>query len=424
MGNYPYIQPRPYNLDDSTFSFECLVKAVIIFTGRIKLIAHDSIILEKLIFSAFAESDNYETSEPTTNKEEDSKKINSDYNYNSIDWEIIEQDETIIQCVFGSIPWKECDLIKNYNGIDFNDLYIRGDFFLEILSFILLISQLKKSENLKNYIEDKSIDLTEIIKFKKTSMNLLKSFNNDFTNDNISDFKIRYFEFKLIIDSSMPYLFNPLYILFERFLFSDNLTNKKHSTIEGHDHQQQSQVTTESEGEGSTTHLKNETNLINNQTLSQLATIFPSETIFQNLKKLYVGSEYGYSMRSFENKVFKWNAPTILLISGKRLTKNENLKKNGQRSFESKFSKLRNNNSLKGHSMVGEKLKFGVYLNCPWKSSNKQCFGDSKTKLFQLEPHQDIFPASSAGKNFAYFVRSGGGIGFGSPPPSVIGGKK
>lgn len=125
-------------------------------------------------------------------------------------------------------------------------------------------------------------------------------------------------------------------------------------------------------------------------------------------------------MGSFETHVLKWQAPTILLVSGQRIPSQP--QSGPERAFAHTLPQRRYSTSAKTDEESRERLVFGVYLNVPWKLSHKECFGDSETLLFQLEPVHEVFRASRTVHDYAHFNKSDG-IAFGNQLPNQNHGK-
>lgn len=142
--------------------------------------------------------------------------------------------------------------------------------------------------------------------------------------------------------------------------------------------------------------------------LSQISFFIKGDRLWRRLRLLYAGSEAGFSMGSFETKVLKWAAPTILLVSGMRIPRIPET--HSQKAF---FDILPPRKYLSSGD-VGERLVYGVYLNVPWRISHRDCFGDPQSFIFQLTSTHHVFEASTASTEYAYFNRDDG-IGFGSP---------
>lgn len=146
--------------------------------------------------------------------------------------------------------------------------------------------------------------------------------------------------------------------------------------------------------------------------LNQISFFIKGDRLWRRLRLLYAGSEAGFSMGSFETKVLKWAAPTILLVSGTRIPQPPETQP--QRTFIDTLLPRKYPPS----GDAGERVLFGVYLNVPWRVSHRDCFGDTQSFMFQLAPTHTIFEASAAATDYAYFNRDDG-VGFGSPVQKI-----
>jgi hypothetical protein len=213
----------------------------------------------------------------------------------------------------------------------------------------------------------------------------------------------------------MPFMFDGLGPLMEHFLFSKKLDFHRHIG----DKPQQS---TSLPPELVQPLLADTGSIMNLNVLSQLSFFIPGSSLFRRLRPLYSGDEDGFSMGSFESKVFNWRAPTIILVSGTRLPVDTGHTRSGPAS--SFLATLPSHRFPPGNSngKEGEKLTFGAYLSPPWKHTHRECFGAEDSLLFQLQPVHDVFRASTVNKNYASFIKPSasaplGGISFGCPPP-------
>lgn len=120
-------------------------------------------------------------------------------------------------------------------------------------------------------------------------------------------------------------------------------------------------------------------------------------------------------MGSFETSVLKWQAPTILLVSGTYIPNPPETAP--QRVFSDSLPlKKYPTSALASQNENDGKVVYGVYMNVPWRLSYKECFGDADTTLFQLAPVHEVFKASSTAKEYAHFNKTNG-IAFGNQLP-------
>ncbi|VUG19411.1 RTC5 [Brettanomyces bruxellensis] len=166
--------------------------------------------------------------------------------------------------------------------------------------------------------------------------------------------------------------------------------------------------------------------------LAQLATVLPADNVYFGLQKMYIASNDGFSISALENRIFKWMAPTVMLIKGKTSHESQKLRtghydasrSSGMTSaFERDFPKFYPTDDLslpKNDDFEREhEVLFAVYTKEPWKISNKECFGDNSSYILQMAQRQIVCRSSGVKDNFAYFSNVGGGVGFGSQPPLV-----
>ncbi len=148
--------------------------------------------------------------------------------------------------------------------------------------------------------------------------------------------------------------------------------------------------------------------------------LHPGLSLFRRLRLLYSGDNDGFSMGSFETKVFNWRAPTILLVRGARILEEPGHK---SASSESAFlATLPPKRFPNGSADETDSVTFGLYVSQPWRHTHRECFGGDDAILFQLDPIHDVFRASSLNKDYVSFTKPApstahAGIAFGCPPP-------
>jgi hypothetical protein len=209
-----------------------------------------------------------------------------------------------------------------------------------------------------------------------------------------------------VIPVSLPFLFSGFTPLFEYFLFSQNIGATKRedaATVSPLDSTAEQPI------------LPQIGEIMDVNVLSQISFFIPGSSLFRRLRLLYSGGDAGFSMGSFETRVFNWRAPSILLVAGNRIA---DPPVGGQeRAFTDTLPPKRFSDSSKSSRVV-----FGVYLKQPWKQTHKECFGDADTILFQLEPVHEVFHASSINTDYISFTKPPiphAGIAFGSPHPKA-----
>jgi hypothetical protein len=278
---------------------------------------------------------------------------------------------------------------------------IPSDNLKKLIMLLLLVAPLGTQENLARHTERLTGDQLEGL--RRTADNILAAFVN------VEKFPgVKILQFNTVIPVSLPFLFNGFNPLFEHFLFSKNIDfTKRKDGAEAPPPPpapQEDQPLLPQNGE-----------ILDLNVLSQISFFLPGDSLFRRLRLLYSGGDAGFSLGSFETKVFNWRAPTILLVSGNRISDPPT---GGQeRAFSETLASKRFPDSGKSDHVV-----FGVYVRQPWRQTHKECFGDTETKLFQLEPVHEVFHASSINTDYVSFTKppsAHSGITFGCPHPKA-----
>jgi len=311
---------------------------------------------------------------------------------------------------------------------------IPSESFLKLLQLLLLIAPLGRAEHVSLYTTQ--LHKKRLEGLRAASMCILASFGVE----QISG--IGYKTFDAVVTNTLPHLFDSFDPLFEHFLFPKDLDVHKSKTsapeeaapsstseiptATGASHVEAVQIPTPDpllpvQGE-----------ILDLNLLSQLSFVFSDKSIFRRLRPLYLGHDHGYSMGSFENSVFKWHSPSILLVSGTLLS--PTTKQSNARAFLDELPHRRLSSSVNSPlplepgaastaspAQDTQRIIYGAYIPVPWEATNKSTFGTDETTLFQLSPVHDVFPASSVNQNYTYFNKPPSlysGLGFGSPLPS------
>lgn len=159
--------------------------------------------------------------------------------------------------------------------------------------------------------------------------------------------------------------------------------------------------------------------------LASLSTTFANLLINfspQNIVELYNGSRSGFSVRQLELKIFKWQAPTIFIVSGKRLKHKTTTTNRRYQQFDSEYPRYFRSRELQLREWQTENdtVTYAVYVNEPWKASSKRNFGDETTAIISVLPTYDVFTSRhnpTLGGHLIYFSNQGMGVGFGNDQP-------
>ncbi|KAI1173593.1 restriction of telomere capping protein 5 [Nemania sp. FL0916] len=310
-----------------------------------------------------------------------------------------DDDDELVMAALDSLDIDDAFKAGDSHAATTHGAIIPADNFRRLIMLLLLASPLSPRESLSVYVERFTDPGLESL--RATAENVLSAFIDVERSPGIT-----FAQFRDVLSVNFPYLFNGLSPLFEQFLFSKNLDLSKRK-----------------DGTAATVPavlpppplLQDKGQILNLDILSQLSFFIDGNDLFRRLRLLYSGADAGYSMGSFETKVFNWRAPTILLVSGTRIDDTE-----PRRGSEGVFyDSLPPQRFPNGSPSDRDRLVFGVLVRQPWRVTNKECFGADDMVLFQLAPTHDVLSASSVNKNYAAFTKPPSahpGISFGSAP--------
>ncbi|KAI1034628.1 hypothetical protein LB504_004819 [Fusarium proliferatum] len=404
IGAFPFLQDAPVVLE-----FQRMIMVVVIMTERYRtVLARGSSDRTKLLFKSLAVFDRKMSeagAHPDTShiapieSKDDKEKATSRMAGFAVDAAGDEdedgEDDDLVLTAFELLDIK--DAVDQGHAPVFHGATIPTDNFRKLIMLLLLAAPLDPQESLSMY--SSRVVGQELEGLRGAAESILASFVNAETSTGI-----KYNHFRTIIPVICPHLFRGFNGLFERFLFSQNLDFSKH--------QNDTPATTSSQKVAQPL-LTDTGEILNQNTLSQISFFLPGIDLFRRVRLLYSGNDAGFSMGSFQTKVFNWQAPTLLLVSGTRL--GDEPEGGQESSFAASLPPKRF-----PHGSKSDRLTFGVYVREPWKHTHRECFGDSETTLFQLEPIHDVFPASTINKDYVTFTKAPAHhpmMSFGCPHP-------
>ncbi|OLN92751.1 Restriction of telomere capping protein 5 [Colletotrichum chlorophyti] len=387
IGAFPFLQDAP-----AVLGIEQMVMVVVIMTERYKrVLAKGARDRAKLLFKSLAVHDR-KASEAVAAKiarteaesEPESHGHVAGFAVDQPVQENEEEEEDDDDLAFAAFELLDInDAVKQGIVPSVHGAMIPADNFRKLLMLLILIAPLGPQERLSMYSTRVAGD--ELDSLRATAENILAAFLNVEKAPGI-----RYSQFIRVIPVCFPNLFNGFNSLFEHFLFSKNLDLSKHKDDDGVAEKHPEEIVQPL--------LQDKADILNLNVLSQLSFFLPGSDLFRRLRLLYSGNEAGFSMGSFQSKVFNWRAPTILLVRGTRIS--DEPKGHQEETFAASIPPRRF-----PHGSKGDRLTFGVYLGQPWRHTSKECFGDSDTVLFQLEPVHDVFPASKYNSDYISFTK-------------------
>ncbi|CZT44809.1 probable Restriction of telomere capping protein 5 [Rhynchosporium secalis] len=400
LGAFPFGQDAPVVL-----GFEQMIMVVVIMTERYqRVLKKGNKDRTKLLFRSLAVYDRgahmKEDKEEDTNTDTEEAKRSRAPGF-AVDEAANDEEEEEDDDDLALAALESLDAIDVFRHSDapINQASIPSDNLKKLIMLLLLIAPLSTQESLARHAERLSGDQLEGL--RKTADNILAAFVN------VEKFPgVKLHQFNTVIPISLPFLFSGFNPFFEHFLFSKNFDLSKRQE-EGPTPLPPPDVVLDQPL------LQHAGEILDLNVLSQLSFFIPGASLFRQLRLLYSGGDAGFSMGSFETKVFNWRAPTVLLVSGNRISE---FPEGGQeKAFTDTLPPKRFPDSSKSTRVV-----FGVYTSQHWKQTHKECFGNVDTLLFQLEPVHEVFHASKINTDYISFSKppsAHSGIASGCPHP-------
>lgn len=400
LGAFPFMQEAPVILE-----LPQLIIVIVIMTERYKrVLAKGSTDRTKLLFNSMAVFDRKLSgtiSSPPPKSEEFKSQITGGFAIDEPqdDAAVVDDandDGDLVLTAFELLDIQ--DAVKQGHVSDSYGAIIPTDNLRKLIMLLVLVAPLNPQESLSQYRD--RVEAYELDTLRAVAESILAAFTDVEESPGIT-----YGQFKTVVPALFPNLFSGFNSLFEHFLFSKNLDLSKKA--------KQDDKPDKTDPPTAQPLLPYNGEILHGHMLSQISLFLPGSSLFRRVRPLYSGAEAGFSMGSFETKVFNWQAPTILLVSGTRLPDKP---EGGQ---EAAFAESLPPKRFKDGSK-GERLTFGVYVRQPWKHTHRQCFGDSETVLFQLEPVHDVFTASTLNTDYVTYTKPPGNqpcIAFGCPHP-------
>lgn len=386
LGAFPFLQEAPVILELTQ-----MIMVVVIMTERYRrVLANGPSDRAKLLFKSLAVHDRRVSEAEQMPQSRASPSLHSAARSHAAGFAVdeggedddAEDDDDLVITAFELLDIEQA--VNQGLAPSFHAATIPTDNFRKLLMLLLLTAPLDPQESLSQYSGRFAGD--ELESLRSTAESILASFI-----DVESSPGVTYRHYRTVLPVLFPNLFNGFNGLFEHFLFSKNLDfsrPKDGAAVAPNRIPRMVQPILPDKGE-----------ILNNHLLSQISFFLPGTSLFRRVRLLYSGNDAGFSMGSFESKVFNWRAPTLLLVSGTRLAREPD---SGQEAFfaESLPPKRFPDGSEK------DRVIFGVYVREPWRRTHKDCFGDSETVLFQLAPIHDVFPASTINTNYVAFTKA------------------
>ncbi|KAI2615985.1 TLD-domain-containing protein [Hypoxylon sp. NC1633] len=408
IGAFPFLRDSP-----AILGFQQMIMVVSIMTERYtKILAKGASSRKKLLFKSLAVYDRKLSEIGKQQRNTVAAGLDSTRHVpgfaideagdDSDDGEAADDYDELVLAALDSLDINDAFTTGDLHAATTHGAMIPADNFRKLILLLLLLSPLDSQENLSSYAY--RVTGSELEDLRVTAENVLSAFINAEKSPGIT-----YHQFSDVLQPSFPFLFSGFNPLFEHFLFSKNLdlSKRKNDTPK---------ATAPADVQPPLLH--EEGQVLNLSVLSQLSFFIDGNELVRRLRLLYSGSEAGFSMGSFEAKVFNWRAPTILLVSGTRLSDPPS-SGGSEGAFNDSLPPKRFPN---GSPLVRDRLVFGALLRQPWRHTHRDCFGGDDMILFQLAPNHDVFPASTLNRDYVAFAKSpiaNPGIYFGCPHPKA-----
>jgi len=304
--------------------------------------------------------------------------------------------------------WSTFAPIVSFDNIDVASLTLNGEKLSQFLTFMIIINYTR----INSFNNDQLAGLLDNWNnIQALTVSLLRYFNVDIDAKNLNDLTISYTQFEYSVSNLFPTMFiDNFKYLFNNRVFSFRVPGSEIN----HDLVDKKTVFKESK-------------LISNADMTMLSFMINNLTTSielgqNNMVRLFSGSESGFSIRSIEQNIFKWRAPTIFFVSGKRLKSKTIAKNKRYHTFIEEYPRYFTSSETPlcewQHSK--DKIVYAVLVTEPWKNSNKRNFGDENSIIFSIQPRFDFYKSRHSdvlkGK-LVYFNNTGFGIGFGNDQP-------
>ncbi|RKF62161.1 Restriction of telomere capping protein 5 [Erysiphe neolycopersici] len=384
IGSFPFCQDAP-----NLLGFDEMIIIIVILTQRYqRILRTEKYCFTKFLFRSLSIHENYESLYQDVSHDIDCTDLQR-HNVPSIkDRDLIPEHGVMSKESDGdSLALDALELLGASHvfkptDIPISHTSIPPDNLKKILLLLILIAPLENQQYLSSYPERLTGD--HFKELRRTADNILAAFINVEKSPGIM-----FHQFETVISVSLPLLFNGFISLFEKFLFSKDIDPTKRDEVITFP------STTYPDINRDRPLLPVTSDIMDLNRLSQLSFFLPT-LLSKRLHLLYMGSDAGFSLGSFETRVFNWRAPTILLVYGSRIS--EPPLSGKEYTFVETLPPKRFPSSTNSSRLV-----FGVYLTEYWRQSYQKCFGNSETLLFQLEPVHEVFNASSINTEYVAF---------------------
>lgn len=445
VGKFPFLQDYTFKNSDA-LNVDDLIISSFFHSGRYKKILSSDYNYSKLIFLSLSYPKIYNND--TTNSlgqnpkhyEKCSEKPNLSESFAEGDHETFQieiqkshfadQEETN-EILAKRVKWGTFNHVQSFDEIEIDSLTIKAYDLVQLFTLFLILTSIPKKEH--SAMQEQTINsiTNKWSDFEFYALSLVRYINLEINDHNLKTYDISYKNFKTGMDKTLVNLITDGLTQ----LFKNGLLSAVHSDkIKSESKVAASHVPKLAQDNGNKTKSQRvkhtfpkfeESKLVNNASLALMSIIFNASDIKvtnQNLVNLYSGSESGFSIRSLELKIFKWQAPTLLMVSGKRLKSKTTKSNKRYHQFISEYPRYFRTpeESKKEWQSDNDTITYAVLIKAPWRTSNKKNFGDENTKIISLSPRLDFYNSVMSPihkSELIYFNNLGLGLGFGNEQP-------
>lgn len=433
LGNLPFLQDSLNSDNDDQLTLKRLSTAAIVHMDRLRKIWPDYDYL-KLVFLSIALSTQFDSlSEKPTgiDLEKIARKLLGDEPF-VVELEKLpsgHHDDKRMDVTANRIHWSTFSPLTTYDELNPSNIEISAFDLVQIFTLLLMeygIPQ-KSHQEMQKQLES-SIN-KKWSEFEQIAVELVRYLNIEVTASNMKSKTISFQQFKSGVEVGLgdflPQAFRKMFK--HGFLSMVTTVPAEEDAQETPNEQAAQNDESQTKKKDKSIYKFEETRLINNASLAYISVFLKAvnasvSVSLANIVELYNGSHSGFSIRSLELKIFKWHAPTVFIVSGKRLRSKTITTNKRYQQFDSEYPRYFRSSEDPNKEWQSDldSVRYLVYVSQPWKNSNKKNFGDEQTAIMCMLPRYDFFtsrPDPVLQGQLIYFNNLGMGVGFGNDQP-------
>lgn len=436
LSKFPFLQD--YHSENSGLTLKDLILASFFHSGRYKKTLGSEYDYLKLVFISLSYASSSDDEEapikekltPETKSAIEKPMVAEEYVPGDLENYVIEVVQGANDEEYNTahrIKWPTMNQIQSFDEIDVEELVINSHDLVQLFTFFLIIISVpKKKHSLMQQQVINSIT-KQWDSFEESAISLVRYIDVDLNIGNLKSSSVSYQDFKKGIDNSFDKLFQTGFnSMFKNGLFSSVQTENEPDPGPSDPVKPFNNNNAYPQKKGRQFPKFEESKLVNQASLSLISNCLENigsdvNISTNNLVKLYRGSESGFSIRSLELKIFKWQAPTLFLVGGKRLKPKTIQNNKRYQQFIQEYPRYfrTSEESKRNWQNDNDYITYAVLVKQPWRASNKRNFGDENTVIISLSPRLDYYKSitNSLKGELIYFNNLGLGLGFGNDQP-------